>query len=75
MNRITRRATDLAALLLVGDGILSLISPQAHARIWHVGPAPVRGAMKGFEENPGLTRAVGAGELLLGLFLAGVLKD
>ena len=67
---IRRRMTEIAALLLIGDGVVGLLQPERHTRLWRNGPAPYRAAMQPFVRNPGLTRFAAAGELALGLWWA-----
>lgn len=70
MGLIGRRTLEFAGILLVGDGVIGALRPERHARLWIAGPRVWREAMEPFAERPGLTRAIGAAEIALGLWLA-----
>lgn len=61
---------ETAALLLVGDGVVALLQPRRHVRLWRLGPAPWRRLMRAFERRPLLTAGLGALEAALGLWIA-----
>lgn len=67
---IQQRITELAALLMVGDGIVGLMQPERHTRLWWSGPRRYREAMEPFVRSPALTRVAGAAEAAVGLWLA-----
>src|SRR5215203_1398593 len=53
------------ALLAIGDGVMQIVAPQEHERLWMVGPAWVSKA-KGIgwlSENPRYTRLLGAAQV------------
>jgi hypothetical protein len=58
------------AMMLIGDGVLSLINPKRHVLLWSRGPQFWQNAMEPFARNTGITRAAGAAEIALGLWLA-----
>ena len=58
------------AMMLIGDGMLCLINPRRHIMLWNRGPQFWQNAMQPFAENPNLTRAAGALEIAVGLWLA-----
>ncbi len=60
----------ITAMVLVGDGILAMVTPQRDARAWRMGPEPFRTLMSFMASRPELTRWVGAAEIALGLWLA-----
>src|SRR5215204_4738719 len=54
-----KRAKNALALLAIGDGVMQIVAPQEHERLWMVGPAWVSKA-KGIgwlSENPRYTPA------------------
>ena len=56
-----KRAKNALALLAIGDGVMQIVAPQEHERLWMVGPAWVNKA-KGIgwlSENPRYTRLLG----------------
>ena len=67
---IRQRATEVAALLMVGDGVVGMLQPERHARLWQSGPRPYRAAMEPFARHPGLTRVIAAAEAGAGLWWA-----
>ena len=65
-----RRLLDIFAMLLVGDGILTLVQPRRHCLLWQVGPESCREMVEEFVEHPAAARSAGLGEILLGVWLA-----
>ena len=45
-NLALRRAVEVGALVLIGDGVMGLIKPRWHSRLWHFGPRLVKTAME-----------------------------
>ena len=67
---IARRIKECVGLMMIGEGVLAAVHPRGYARLWEHGPAWWRRAIDPFVRNPGLTRWVGAGEAVLGYWLA-----
>ena len=67
---VSRWAAETLGMMLVGDGVVTLIDPERHARLWMKGPSAWRRAMERFIEHPGITRALAAVEVGLGVWLA-----
>ena len=67
---MNRRLLETLGMLLIGDGILSLIAPKRHCLLWEVGPELCRELIDEFAEHPAATRVVGAAEAALGIWLA-----
>jgi len=65
-----RRVLELFAILMIGEGVLTLIAPRRHSLIWDFGPEDFRRAIEGYAEHPPLARAAAAAEAGLGLWLA-----
>ena len=65
-----KKILEVVAIILIGDGLLSAIRPTGHVALWRNGPQGYRDLMDKFLERPTLTRAAGAVELGLGLWLA-----
>jgi hypothetical protein len=57
-------------MLLIGDGLLSLLDPKRHCLLWEVGPESCRELIDEFVEHPRMTRGVGFAELVLGVLLS-----
>ena len=60
----------LTAAVLVGDGLLALVSPNRDALAWRMGPEPFRTMMGYMSKRPSLTRWVGATQIAVGIWLA-----
>jgi hypothetical protein len=65
-----KRLLDALGLLLVGDGILSLVDPKRHCLLWEIGPKPCRALIDEFVQHPRVTRIAGVAEAALGILLA-----
>ena len=65
------RVNELAAVFLIGDGVVSFGFPRRHSLLWaNSGPEWFRRAMVWCARHPNATRAIGATEILLGAILA-----
>lgn len=58
-------------MTLVGDGVVGAVYPRRHAARWLTGPAAWRRMVRPFVDNPGLTRAAAAVELVVGMWWVG----
>jgi hypothetical protein len=67
---LAKRLTDATAMAMIGDGVLGLLAPEAHCRLWEAGPRWWRAMVVPFTEHPGVTRCVAAAELGLGVWLS-----
>jgi hypothetical protein len=65
-----RRIAELVAMLMIGEGVLTLIAPRRHSLLWEFGPEGYRRALEAFAEHPTLSRLVAAAEAGSGLWLA-----
>ncbi len=70
-----KQLLDVFGMLLIGDGLLTVLQPRRHCLLWEVGPEPCRQVIDEFATHPPLTRAAGALELLAGLWLASRQED
>ena len=64
------RMKELLALVLIGEGVVGMLNPVGHLRLWEMGPRPLRELVKWCEERPGLMRLVWAAQAGVGLWLA-----
>lgn len=64
------QAKHITSIVLIGDGLLALISPSRDAKAWRMGPEPFRTLMSFMVKKPGLTRWVGAAEVAVGVWWA-----
>jgi hypothetical protein len=65
-----KRWKHFAAMALIGDGVMALVHPQRDAMAWKAGPKPWQNLMQRFHEHPTLTRAVGAAQIVGGVWWA-----
>lgn len=67
---IGRRLLELGAMMAIGDGVLAMLYPHRHVELWEGGPSPYRELVAWCDRHPNRTRALGAVEVGLGLWLA-----
>ena len=67
---LIRRIIELGALFLIGDGIMGLIKPRWHSRLWHFGPQLARAVIEELAEHPNIARGVYAAETAIGIAIA-----
>ena len=60
----------LAAILLIGDGILAMLRPYRDAQAWSLGPQAWKDLMRYLSEHPEMLRTIGAAEIAFGFALA-----
>ena len=65
-----KRAKDLLAAFIVGNGVLDLIAPRRRALLWVFGPEPLRKPVVWLAEHPVARRVQGALRIGVGLWLA-----
>jgi dodecin len=65
-----KRAKDLLAAFIVGNGVLDLIAPHERSSMWQVGPEGMRKAALWLAEHPTATRLRGIVRVGIGLWLA-----
>jgi len=64
------RAKHFAAMVLIGDGVMALVHPERDAKAWKTGPKVWRDLMHGLSKRPVLTRAIGAAQIVGGIWWA-----
>lgn len=67
---LTRRLKDLAAIVLIGDGVVGAVAPRRHSLLWRSGPAGYRALIGWFAQRPVLTRVLAVAEAAAGLWFA-----
>ena len=65
-----QREMLFAAIVLIGDGLLALLTPERDALAWRMGPEPFRSLMSYMAKRPALTRWVGATQIAVGIWWA-----
>jgi hypothetical protein len=64
------RWRHVTAIVLIGDGLLALLTPERDALAWRMGPEPFRSLMSYMAKRPSLTRWVGATQIAVGIWWA-----
>jgi hypothetical protein len=66
----TKRIKDIVAMLLIGDGALTLIGARERAPVWRFGPEGLRKSTSWQAEHPSLMRLEGLASMGLGILVA-----
>jgi hypothetical protein len=66
----TKRAGDLVAAFVVGNGVLDLIAPRQRVLLWVFGPEALRKLALWFADHPAAMRLRGAVRIGTGVWLA-----
>lgn len=64
------RSLEMAAVFMIGDGLLGLTQPQRHIALWRSEVGAVDALVRGFDGHPGRRRLYGALQITAGLLLA-----
>jgi len=67
---VRKRLRETAAMLMIGDGVIGMLAPRAHSRLWTFGPRWYRKIMKWFAANPQALQVIAAAELGAGAWWA-----
>lgn len=68
-----RRSAEMAAVFMIGDGLLGVLQPTRHVELWRSDVAAVDGLVRPFAGQPGRRRAYGVLQIGAGLMLASML--
>ena len=60
---------DMAAMILIGDGVLNLTHPRRHSALWNCGPKSYRKLATELQTHPQITRGLGLALVALGIWL------
>lgn len=63
----TGRALEGLAVILIGDGLISVLRPVRHSLLWWMPLPGVRPLKEWCLERPNVTRALGLSQVALGL--------
>lgn len=66
----SKRLKESLAIVLIGDGVVALLDPDRHNRLWEEGPQAYQEVMREFVRRPGITRLLSVLEIGLGVWLA-----
>jgi len=69
-----QRAAEMAAVFMIGDGLLGLAQPERHVALWRSDVKAVDLLVRPFGGRPGRRRAYGLLQIAAGLFLASRLR-
>jgi hypothetical protein len=69
-----RRSAEMAAIFMIGDGLLGLLQPERHVDLWRSEVGAVDGLVRPFAGHPRRRRAYGLLQIGAGILLASVLK-
>jgi hypothetical protein len=67
---IAARIKELIALTMIGEGVIGMLDPKGHLRLWRVRPRPLRKVVDWSLGRPGLMRARWVGQIGLGVLWA-----
>lgn len=70
METALKRTAEMAAVFMIGDGLLGLVGPDRHVELWRSKVGAVDALVKPFAGRPGRRRAYGLLQLGAGLLLA-----
>lgn len=65
-----RRSAEMAAVFMIGDGMLGLLQPTRHVELWRSDVGALDVLVRPFGENPARRRAYGLLQIGAGLVLA-----
>lgn len=65
-----RRIWETVAVLAIGDGVIEVLAPEEHSRLWIVGPQASRKVARFFAGHPNHMRLLGAAQIAIGVWLA-----
>ena len=69
MSTNSARLRNLAAMMLIGDGVLAFTHPTRHNQLWQADVRGYRSAIRWFKRHPQITRAGAALQVGLGIWL------
>jgi hypothetical protein len=69
-----KRAAEMAAVFMIGDGLLGLLGPERHVGLWRSDVTAVDLLVRPFAGRPGRRRAYGLLQIAAGLVLANALR-
>jgi len=69
-----RRAAEMAAIFMIGDGLLGLLEPTRHVDLWRSEVGAMNVLVRPFVGQPARRQAYGLLQVGAGLVLASVLK-
>ena len=74
MSVAVKRTAEMAAVFMIGDGLLGLLQPRRHVDLWTSKVTAVDLLIRPFKDHPGRRRAYGLVQLAAGIALAAQLR-
>lgn len=74
MDTALKRTAEMAAVFMIGDGLLGLLQPRRHVELWRSDVGAVDVLVRPFAGRPGRRRAYGLLQLGAGIALAAGLR-
>ncbi|QNE31714.1 hypothetical protein F1C10_07055 [Sphingomonas sp. NBWT7] len=69
-----KRSAEMAAIFMIGDGLLGLVQPTRHIDLWRSEVAAVDALVRPFAARPTARRLYGLAQLAAGITLAARLR-
>ena len=69
-----KRAAEMAAVFMIGDGLLGLLQPVRHVGLWRSSVGAVDALLRPFGGKPGRRQLYGLAQLAAGVALAATLR-
>ena len=67
---ILKRLLELGGLILITDGLLTMLRPRRRSLLWYAGPELAKAVSEELADHPKTSRTVYAAEVALGVALA-----
>lgn len=74
MKTALNRTAEMAAVFMIGDGLLGLLQPERHVALWRSRVPAVDLLVRPFAGRPGRRRLYGAAQMAAGVLLASRLE-
>lgn len=65
-----KRSAEMAAVFMIGDGLLGLLQPERHVALWRSDMGAVDGLVRRFDGHPGRRRLYGLLQIAGGIAIA-----
>lgn len=69
-----KRAGEMAAVFMIGDGLLGLLQPERHVALWRSDVGAVDALVRPFAGRPARRRGYGLAQIAAGIALAAALR-
>ena len=69
-HRLTARVAEMAAIFMVGDGLIGLLQPRRHVDLWKDDALGTEKLVSAFGDRPGRRRLYAVVQIAAGLALA-----